>query len=112
MTTTLAKVEPSGSVPVAPLLADARPGVRIVIVSDFLGDELAIRASASTLLAANCDVHAVHVVAREELEPFRQAIRAIDPENASLVRPLDDAMWARYQANFAEWRRQTAEEWR
>ena len=112
MASMLGAIEPSGNVPVAPLLADARPGVRIVIVSDFLGDEPAIRTSASALLVANCDVHAVHVIAREELEPARQAIRAVDPENASIVRPLDDVMWSRYASNFAEWRQQVAASWR
>jgi uncharacterized protein (DUF58 family) len=112
MATILGAIEPEGNVPVAPLLADARPSVRIVVVSDFLGDEPAIRSSASALLAAHCDLHAVHVVAREELEPPRQAVRAIDPENASLVRPLDDTMWARYASNFAEWRQQVAAGWR
>ena len=112
MATTLGVIEPEGNVPVAPLLADARPGVRVVVVSDFLGDEPAIRSSASALLAAHSDVHAVHVVAREELEPPRQAMRAIDPEDASIVRPLDDTMWARYASNFAEWRQQVAAGWR
>ena len=108
----LGAIEPAGSIPVAPLLADARSGVRIVVVSDFLGDELAIRTSASALIAAECDVHAVHVVANEELEPTRQAIRAVDPENASIVRPLDAAMRARYLSNFAEWRQQVSAAWR
>src|SRR6185503_830189 len=36
MASTLGAIEPSGNAAVAPLLADARPGVRIVIVSDFL----------------------------------------------------------------------------
>jgi uncharacterized protein (DUF58 family) len=112
MAATLGAIEPDGTVLLAPLLADARPGVRIVVVSDFLGDEPAIRNSASALLAAHCDVHAVHVAAREELDPPRQAVRAIDPEDASIVRPLDDTMWARYSSNFAEWRRQVAAGWR
>lgn len=109
---TLGAIAPAANVPVAPLLADARPGVRIVVVSDFLGDEPALRTSASSLIAGHCDVHAVHVVAAEELEPSRQAIRAIDPENASIVRPLDAAMRGRYSSNFAEWRKQVAAGWR
>src|SRR5688500_12077207 len=39
MAATLAAIEPAGSIPLAPLLADARPGVRLVVISDFLGDE-------------------------------------------------------------------------
>ncbi len=86
--------------------------MRVVLVSDFLGDEPAARQSAGALLAAHCDVHAVHVVAQEELEPARQAIRAIDPENASIVRPLDDVMRVRYAANFSDWRQRVAASWR
>ena len=51
--------------------------------------------------------HAIHVVAQEELEPSRQAIRAIDPENASIVRPLDDVLWARYASNRSSLSRRT-----
>ena len=112
MTTTLAGIEPSGGAPLAPLLTDARPGVRVVLVSDFLGDEEATRTSAGALLAAHCDVHAVHIVAREELDPLSQPIRALDPENASIVRPFDAAMRSRYVANFADWRQRVAASWR
>lgn len=112
MSATLGSIVPTGSVALAPLLADARPGVRIVVVSDFLGDEEPTRKAASALLAARSDVHAVHVVAYEELDPSGQAIRAVDPEDASILRPLDDVMRARYVANFSEWRERTAAAWR
>jgi uncharacterized protein (DUF58 family) len=112
MSSTLGTVAPSGAIGLAPLLADARPGVRLVVISDFLGDEEATRRAAGALMAAHCDVHAVHVVAREELDPAGQAIRAVDPENPSILRPLDDVMRSRYLANFAAWREQTAAAWR
>ena len=112
MATTLSGIDPSGGTPLASLLTDARPGVRVVIVSDFLGDEEATRTSAGALLAAHCDVHALHIVAREELDPSPQPIRALDPENTSIVRPFDAAMRSRYVANFAEWRQRVAASWR
>jgi len=112
MAATLQGMQPANGVPLAPLLADARPGVRVVVISDFLGDEEQTRTSASALLAAHCDVHAVHVVAREELDPPSQAIRAMDPEEPSIVRPLDEGMRARYLANFAGWRQSVAASWR
>ena len=112
MASTLQAVEPSNGAPLAPLLSDARPGVRIVVVSDFLGDEEQTRMAASALLAANGDVHAVHVVAREELDPPMQTVRATDPEDASITRAFDDAMRSRYADNFAEWRRRVAAAWR
>ena len=112
LSATLGAIEPAGSIPVAPLLADAKPGVRIVVISDFLGDEEQTRKAASALMAAHCDVHAVHIVAREELEPTEQAIRAVDPEDSSILRPLDDMIRSRYVANFAAWREQIAAAWR
>ena len=110
--TTLRAIRPTGTVPLAPLLTDARPGVRVVVVSDFLGDEESTRLSASALLSARCDVHAVQVVAREELDPAPSAIRAVDPEDDAIVRPFDEALRARYRANFDAWRQRTAAAWR
>jgi uncharacterized protein (DUF58 family) len=112
MAAMLGAIEPAEGASLAPLIADARPGVRVVVVSDFLGDEEQSRVSASALIAAHCDVHAVHVVAREELEPGGQAIRALDPENASIVRPLDESLRARYLSNFEQWRQAVAAGWR
>jgi len=112
MASALQAVEPADGAALAPLLSDARPGVRIVVISDFLGDEEQTRTAASALLAVNCDVHAVHIVAREELDPSAQAIRAMDPEDNSITRAFDEAMRPRYIANFAEWRRRVATAWR
>lgn len=105
-------IVPAGSRPLASLLADAGPGARVVVVSDFLGDEAETRRAAAALLAARSDVHAVHVVAREELDPAPAAVRAVDPEDASLVRPLDPAIRERYLESFARWRTETAAAWR
>jgi uncharacterized protein (DUF58 family) len=107
----LGAIEPSGSVPLAPLLADARPGVRVVVISDFLGDEEQTRIAAGAMLAARCDVHAVHMVAREELVP-PHAMRAVDPEDSAIVRPLDETLRARYVATFEAWRAGVAAAWR
>ena len=35
-----------------------------------------------------------------------------NPENAAVVRPLDDAIRAQYVSNFAEWRQQVSASWR
>lgn len=112
MAAALAGIAPAGSRPLAPLLADANTGARVVVVSDFLGDEDGTRHAAAALLAAHSDVHAVHVVAREELDPGPTAIRAVDPEDPSLVRPLDPAIRERYRESFARWRREQAAAWR
>jgi uncharacterized protein (DUF58 family) len=112
MSALLGSIAPTGSVALSPLLSDARPGVRLIVVSDFLGDEEPTRKAASALMAAHSDVHAVHVVAREELAPSGQAIRAVDPEDPSVLRPLDDVMRSRYVANFSGWMERTATAWR
>lgn len=112
MTSILETIQPSGDAPIAPLITDARPGARIVIVSDFLGDEGPARVAASALLAAHSDVQAIHVIAHEELEPSPNAVRAVDPEDASITRPLDETLRTRYAANFANWRSETAAAWR
>jgi uncharacterized protein (DUF58 family) len=112
MTATLGVIQPAGAAPLGPLMSDVRPGARVVIVSDFLGDEEQVRVASKALLAAHSDVHAVHVVAAEELDPPARAIRAVDPEDEAISRPFDDAMRARYVSNFATWREEVSAAWR
>jgi uncharacterized protein (DUF58 family) len=108
---TMEAIQPTGSAWLAGLLADARPGIRVVIVSDFLGDEEALR-TAARALSPRCDVHAVHVVAREELDPPVRAIRAVDPEDAAVTRPFDNSLHAAYVERFRAWEDVTAAAWR
>ncbi|HSA56004.1 MAG TPA: DUF58 domain-containing protein [Gemmatimonadaceae bacterium] len=112
MAATLREVAPAGSPPLAPALAGVRPGARVVLLSDFLGDERDALRAARGLSAAGSDVHAVHIVAREELDPPRRVARATDPEDPAIARPLDDDSREGYLARFAEWRESTAHEWR
>jgi uncharacterized protein (DUF58 family) len=109
---TLGVVQPAGSAKLAPHVSDIRAGARVVIVSDFLGDEGPTLVAARALMAANSDVHAVHVVAREEIDPQADAIRAVDPEDELIARPFDESMRARYLANYVSWQADTAAAWR
>ncbi len=109
---TLQGVTPEGTAPLAPLLADVRPGSRLVIISDFLGDEPELRRAARALASAACDVQAVHVVARDELEPPATARRMVDPEDPTVARPFDAERRAAYQERFARWRSELARAWR
>ncbi|HEX7121358.1 MAG TPA: DUF58 domain-containing protein [Gemmatimonadaceae bacterium] len=109
---TLAEVEPTGSATLAPALAGVRPGTRVVVLSDFLGLDEETRRAVRGLAAAGSDVHGVQVIAREELDPPRRVVRAVDPEDASIARPLDEASRAAYLTRFAAWREATAREWR
>ncbi len=104
-------VAPSGAAPMAPLLV-RRAGIpRVVIVSDFLGESDDTLRAGRELTAGGIEVHAVHVVAREELEPPSRSMLATDPENAALRRTLAPATRDGYIAAFAEWRDTLAREW-
>lgn len=108
----LAGAAPEGSAAVVPALALARRGARLVIVSDFLGDADAMLQAARERVAARVEVHALHVVADEELNPASRAILATDPEDARLARPLVDSTRDAYLAAFGAWREELAREWR
>jgi hypothetical protein len=57
-------------------------------------------------------VHAVHVVADEELDPPSRSMLAVDPEDPTIARPLVADARAAYLAHFGEWRAQLAAAWR
>ncbi len=104
---------PSGSPALAPLVETAmRHAARVVIVSDFLGDVDAQITAARRHGAAGREIHAVHVVAQEELEPPRGARLVSDPEQPDLRRPMPEAARREYLRRFGEWRAATARAWR
>ncbi|HEX5580772.1 MAG TPA: DUF58 domain-containing protein [Gemmatimonadaceae bacterium] len=109
----LGELTPRGSAPLAPLLAGLPRGARVVVVSDFLGDDVAaLLLVARQRIAAGGEVHAVHVVDDAEMDPPGRAILATDPERAALRRPLTDESRAAYVAAFDEWRDGLARDWR
>lgn len=111
----LAAVEPAGAGALAPLLAraPARAGTRLVLVGDFLEGDLAeVRRAVAAHAAGGGEVHAVHVVAVEELDPPVNVRVAIDPEDVRLRRALDAGARAAYVARFADWRAELARGWR
>jgi uncharacterized protein (DUF58 family) len=105
-------VMPEAAAPLAPALAALRGTPRIVIVSDFLGDADDALRRARELIAGGTEVHAVHVVAREELEPDSAAFMATDPEAPEVQRPLLAETRTSYQAAFGAWRREIGRAWR
>lgn len=107
----LGDVTPAGSRPLAPVLEMLRMSNRIAIVSDFLGDADALLESAKELVASGREVFAVHIVAREELEPRDFGRLVIDPEEETIRRPFDRAALARYRNAFASWREELAASW-
>lgn len=108
----LASTIPTGNSPLAPAVAAAtRSAVRVAIVTDLLGDADAVLARAREAVAGGRDVHLVHVIAREELDPPRATTIAQDPETAELRRPLDGETRAGYLRAFATWREEQAQRW-
>jgi len=103
---------PIGSADVAPALTGLRARNRIAIVSDFLGDADEIRRRAGEVAAAGGEVHGIHVVADEEIEPSSQSMLAIDPEDRTIARPFVGESRAVYLERFAAWRRDLAAAWR
>ena len=104
-------VAPAGDRPLAPALAEAaRTSARVAIVSDFLGDADAMLADASVIAARGGEVHVVHVVAVEELDPRPGTTLVSDPEAPDERRAFGDA--AAYREAFAAWRAGLADRWR
>ena len=103
--------DPDGLDPLAPMLAIVR-SARIAIVSDLLGDADDLLRAASVHIVAGGEVHVVHVIAREELEPAKRAMLASDPESPALQRLLVDSTRRGYLEAFGDWRSETARRWR
>jgi len=108
----LETIAPAGSASLVPVLRLVTPSQRIVLISDFLGDDAVLLRAARERITAGADVLAVHIVAREELDPAGAAIIAIDPEIAELKRSLVDETREGYREAFAQWRDELARAWR
>jgi len=103
---------PGGTASLAHALVGAPVRSRIAIISDFLGDADDIRRRAGEIAAAGGEVHAIHVVAEEELDPPGRAMLAVDPEDDAIARPFVGDARAAYMSAFAEWRASLASAWR
>jgi uncharacterized protein (DUF58 family) len=110
--TVLNDITPAGNPDLAPLLPMLRTAGRVAIVSDFLGDSDELLKIAAQLQVAGREVHAVHVIHANELNPPRRTTLLTDPEDADFKRPMTEATRRRYLTNFGEWRDQLARDWR
>jgi uncharacterized protein (DUF58 family) len=96
---------PSGNTPLSPSVSiAAQSGGRLVIVTDFLGDAAELLAVASRWVSAGREVHAVHVIAPEEIDPPREAVMVSDPEVADVRRALTGDTRDSYMAAYSAWR--------
>ena len=104
-------VTPGGSAPLGPAIAAIRTP-RLAIVTDLLGDADELLRAARVHIVANGEVHLVHVVASEEVDPPRRPLLALDPERHGVQRMLIESTRPAYQSRFAEWRSEMARRWR
>jgi uncharacterized protein (DUF58 family) len=103
--------DPDGDAPLAPIVSSLRTP-RIAIVTDLLGDADALMAAARVHGVAHGEVHLVHVVAREEIDPPRRPMLASDPEAPALQRLLAESTRDEYERAFGAWRGEMARAWR
>ncbi len=100
---------PAGSAPLAAAVSGiSRSAGRIVIISDFLGDTDDLVAAAARCALSGCEVHALHIVAAEELSPSGSFQLVRDPEDKSIRRPLSEGTLDQYLEGFARWRDEVA----
>lgn len=108
----LHEVKVGGSNPLAPaVIAAGRVAARIVILSDFLGDLDDTMRAARQLIAAGCDVYALHVIAAEEMDPPDTISVVTDPESAEVRRTLTRETRDEYRRAFSGWLATTASSW-
>ena len=105
-------INPAGRASLEPVLSIVRPMQRMVLISDFLAEDDALLRAARERITAGADVLAIHIVAREELEPAHASIIAQDPERAELKRSLVEETRAGYLEAFGAWRAELARGWR
>ena len=105
-------IVPAGSASLEPVLSLVRPTQRIVLISDFLADDDTLLRAARERIAAGADLLAIHIVAREEVEPSRASIIAQDPERPELMRSMMDETRQGYVEAFGAWRAELARGWR
>ena len=104
-------VKVDGSPNVAPLLDGMRGIERVVLISDLLGDADALLSRGASLIARGVEVIVVHLVARAELTPGADRAVAVDPEDATLRRPLARSTVRAYDAAFGAFRSSMRNRW-
>lgn len=107
----ISAIRPGGNELLSPSVSiAAQSGGRLVVVTDFLGDAAELLAVVSRWVSAGREVHAVHVIAREEIDPPREAAMVSDPEDRGMRRALTDDTRDAYVAEFGAWRDRIAHE--
>jgi uncharacterized protein (DUF58 family) len=103
--------DPDGAETLAPLVSTLRSR-RIAIITDLLGDAPDLLRAARVHIVGGGEVHLIHVIAREEIDPPRRTLLAADPEQPSLQRLLVESTRRDYDEAFGAWRAEMARQWR
>jgi uncharacterized protein (DUF58 family) len=108
----VSETRPAGNGALSPALTAAmRVSGRIVVVTDFLGDAEDMLSNAARAIAGGKEVHAIHIVAPEELDPPRDTVLVADPEAPDVRRPLNGDARDAYVKAYARWRDTLAHDW-
>jgi uncharacterized protein (DUF58 family) len=112
MVRAVSDLTPRGSPPLTSALdAAVRMSGRIVLISDFLGEEGDLLASVSRAVVAGKELHALHVIAPQEIDPPKETLLVSDPEAPEIRRPLTGDARDVYVKAYSQWREQTAHDW-
>lgn len=93
------------------LTAAMRVSGRIVLITDFLGDADDMLSTAARAIVGGKEVHAIHVIAPEELDPSRETVLVADPELPDVRRPLTADARDAYVKAYTSWRDMIAHDW-
>lgn len=107
----LASIKPQGEFPLAGAATVVPVRARLVIISDLLGDEEALRAHSGVQTSAGGEVVTAHIVSTSELELSSELSFVRDPEVPEVERTLNDQQRQDYSVDFARWRHETMERW-
>ncbi|MGQ0646934.1 MAG: DUF58 domain-containing protein [Gemmatimonadaceae bacterium] len=101
----------SSAAPLAPALSRVAPASRVVVITDLLGDEDALRTAAAAHFAGGGEVILLHVLSRHELELDRDLAIVQDPEAPRELRPVDTTSADAYQRGLDRWLTNCRQQW-
>ena len=108
----VSEAKPEGDEPLSPAFTSAmRVSGRVVLITDFLGDADDLLANAARGIVGGKEIHAIHIVAPEELDPSGETLLVADPELPDVRRPLTGDARKAYVTAFAAWRDGIAHDW-
>ena len=108
----VSEASPASDEPLSPALTSAmRVSGRIVLITDFLGDADEMLSTAARGIVGAKEIHAIHIVAPEEIDPPGDTMLVADPEIPDVRRPLTGDARDAYVPAYAAWRDSIAQDW-